>query len=276
MKRLSYHRNKFVPRFENLEDRAMFSCTVGVSSGTLTVNGDGGVNNVAITDNGDGDLAVVCDSFTTSASNISVVNLDTHGGTDIVSYAQNGNRTRSMDLNAKLGGGADRFTGVVNGNINASRTLDIDVKGEGGEDDIYMYATNDVDVLGGATLALNLSGGDAHDVIFADYRGEVDGTIRLKESGGDSGDWLYARVRADAGSSGALRGIGTNDARVEGNSNSDTLQFYVYKQSTDSFSAAAKVDGGERPWWAPWESDNDTCFRTTNVDSTGCENDNVV
>jgi hypothetical protein len=254
----------------------MFSCTVGVSGGTMTLNGDGSANNVAITDNGDGDLTVVCDSLTTSASNIVRIDLDTKGGNDDVSFTQNGNRTRNMDLNVKLGGGNDDFTGVLNGNINASRTLDIEVKGEGGADDIYMYATNDVDVSAGATLALNLSGGDGTDEVFADYRGEVDGTIRLKESGGDSGDWLYARVRADAGSSGRLRGIGTNDARVEGNSNSDTLQFYVYKQSTDSFSVAAKVDGGERPWWNPFESDTDTCYRTTNVDSTGCENDNVV
>jgi hypothetical protein len=254
----------------------MFSCSVGVSTGIMTIGGDSGTNNVAITDNGDGDLGVVCDSVTTLASNVIRINLDTHGGNDIVSFTQNGNRTRNMDLNAELGSGDDRFTGRVNGDINASRTLHIGVKGEGGRDDIYVYATNDVDVAGGATLALNLSGGDARDVIFATYRGEADGTIRLNESGGSSDDSLYARVQADAGSTGGLRGIGTHDARLEGNSDSDLLRFLVYKQSTDSFSVAAKVDGGERPWWKFWESDNDTCYRTTNVDSTGCEHDNVV
>jgi hypothetical protein len=242
----------------------------------MTIEGDDNANHIAISDNGDGDLSVVCDGRSIWASNIHRINVDTHKGNDAVSFTQNGNRIRNMDLNAELGNGHDRFTGHVNGDVDYSRTLDINVQGEDGSDTITMYANNDVDVRAGASLDLGLYGGDAVDFIRTFYRGEADGLIRLEQSGRDGDDNLYAHVWADYGSSGGLRGYSTYDARLEGNSHNDTLQFYVYKASSDPFSVAATADGGERPWYRPGERDNDTCFRTVNVSSTGCENDTVV
>jgi hypothetical protein len=271
MKRRNRPRTGFTSRLERLEDRTMFDCSIAVSGGVMTIEGDGDNDYVSISDNGDGDLSVWCTgAWPTVASDVHRIDINTRGGADDVMYTQRGNRTRSMDLNVQMGDGKDEFRGQIFGDINYLRTLDIEVRGEDGGDEIHVDAASDVDVGLYAVLALNLRGGSGQDVIVANYRGEVDGTIRLAERGGLDGDYLFAQVLADAGSTGRLRGYDTEQALLEGNELSDALGFFVYKDHRDPFAIAAKVDGGDFADRWPF-GDGDRCAITENVDYEDCE-----
>lgn len=269
------HSSKFTPSLESLETRSMFTTTIGVTSdGIMNIRGDNGDNNIAIVDNGDGDLTVVADGVTTVARNVRIINLAGNRGNDIVSYHQDGNRTRSMKIHANLNDGHDQFFGTINGNVNWGRTLDVAVAGHDGNDRISFRATNDVDVRSGGVLRTTLSGGDGHDQIFANYRGELDGRLEWLLTGGDDNDTLSALVRADRGSSGQVTSQNGRDSRVEGNDGNDSLRFEVRKESFDRLRVAAVMDGGDRDWF--WESDKDTGVRTSNVRSVEVERNFVV
>jgi hypothetical protein len=122
-----------------------------------------------------------------------------------------------------------------------------------------------------ATLTTFAGGGG--DELHASYQGRANGTIRLSQFGGGDDDDLYARVEADLGSIGRLLGYDTDEALLRGNDGGDLLELYVYKNSSDPFSVAAKVEGGEGFWfWDP----TDYCVKTANVDHEGCEKVTVV
>src|SRR5262249_20856721 len=84
--------NKFSPRFEALEERALLAVSFMESAGVLTIKGDAGVNNVTITDNGGtaaGSIqATAADGGGpySSTGPISRIVIDTGKGSDIVQY----------------------------------------------------------------------------------------------------------------------------------------------------------------------------------------------
>jgi hypothetical protein len=199
-------RTHTTPRVEALEDRCV-PTHASLSGGILTVTGTAGNNTVVIQDNGNGDLTVSGDGMSASnCSNVYRINIDMKGGKDSVTYKQNGNRTRSMDLNVQLGTGNDTFLAYVNGNVNAGRTLDVNVDGGWGKDWIKVDADQDVDLGASANLLLYLHGGGGAyaDELFVWYKGENDGHISARMFGGPGivMDTLHLHLDRDAGSGG--------------------------------------------------------------------------
>ncbi|MCA9152001.1 MAG: hypothetical protein KDA92_22010 [Planctomycetales bacterium] len=261
-------------KVEQLEKREVFCSSMSLSGSALSIQGDFLADNIAIVDNGDGDLRVTCDGATSIYENITQLNVRSNDGADRVTYFQQGNRTRNMDLNVWLAGGNDYFLASVGGDVNAYRTLDIYVNGGNQNDSIYVSASNDVDVRSGGVLKLDLDGGSGADTVWINHRGEVDGTIRMKASGGSDNDRLVARFTADAGSTGSLIGRDNRGpALLEGNSGDDQMDFRVYKRSTDPFAVDALLDGSDN-WFL--DGGNDTGYHTSNVRASGLERNFVI
>jgi len=275
---LRSNKSRFLPRIDVLEDRMVLATSI-TAGATTTITGDGGVNKVKIVDNGDGDLKItdLVSGSVTTVNNVTKIKFDLKGGGDRISYTQTGNRTRSMTIDGKMGSGSDLFSGFIQGDILANRTLDIKVLGDSGADGIDLTANTDVDVQAGATMKLRLSGGDDKDRVDFNYQGELDGTMRYHLSG-DGGDdngagFIRATIRADLGSSGQVGLVGET-ALVEGNSGDDSLGHFVFKDPSDIFLAvSAKVDGGNGFLFF---SGNDVANHTANVTSVNVESDFIT
>lgn len=171
---------KIVPQIEALESRWCLSTTVSINAGVLTIVGDNRVNDIHISDNGNGNLVVmVLNQPTNTFANVDRVVIDLKGGKDNVTYIQSGDRTRSLNLTANLGGDADGFYGEINGDILNFHVLQIKVDGGGARDIIGVHANRDTDVHGLALLKVDLNGGDGNDNLLALYEGKADGELRL-------------------------------------------------------------------------------------------------
>jgi hypothetical protein len=125
-----------------------------------------------------------------------------------------------------MGSGRDLFTGRIQGDINANRTLYMRVLGNDGADGLDLTATTDVDIQSGALYRVEMLGGGSRDRVDFNYRGEIDGLLRYNLAG-DSGNedgagFVRATIRADSGSSGQI-GIVGEAARVSGDSGNDNL-----------------------------------------------------
>jgi hypothetical protein len=256
MNPLSSTRRRFRPGIEALEGRCV-PATMSVVGSTMTIVGDSRDEIIDITDNGDGDLTVLCGSAAEvaaghgtirSVANITAINVTTRGGNDVVHYFQTGDRTRSMTINARLGDGRDVFFADLEGDIDNTR-LTMNVHGGDQGDAITVDASADVDIGAFGALLLSLDGGNwslGRDLITVDYRGEIDGLLMFAESGRGGRDDLVARVHVDSGSSGVFAGV--QNAGQGG----DRLLFHIEEESPDDpFSiavAVARGGGGDDRW----------------------------
>jgi hypothetical protein len=262
--------NQFRPRVETLEARTVPAVSVAFAGTTATVTGDAADNVVSIRDNGDGDLTITAGG-TFTGNNVRRIVVNLHDGKDRFTYTQTGNRTRDMQIVGTLGNGNDLFTGRILGDINAFRTLDLQVDGKKGADGLDLTANSDVDIQNGAVFNARLFGGDARDRVDFNYQGELDGVLRYTLRG-DAGDdngvaFIRATVRADLGSSGQV-GISGEAALVDGGSDGDSVAHFVFKNAADILLAvSAREDGG---------SGTDVGNRTTNVSVLNVESDFVV
>lgn len=261
----------FQPRIEVLEERTTPTITLSPNGSTLNISSNNQADRVTIRDNGDGDLRVSFNGGSFQGNNFRRIRINMRGGDDRVTYTQTGARTRDMKLEVLMGAGNDLFTGSIQGPINAGRTLDIDVKGEGGADGIDLTANTGVNILSGATFRAKLSGGDDKDRVDFNYQGKIEGNL-LYTLSGDFGDdngagFIRATVRADAGSTGFVGGVGET-ALVEGGFGDDVVSNFVIKLNpADLLLVSARVDGG---------LGTDVGSRTTNVVGVNNETEFVI
>ena len=239
---------------------------------------------ITVLHHGDGTLTVSDVVHVLDFSDVDGLVVSTDSGNDVVRYTLDGPLVRGMGIDVYLGDGNDRFTGTLNRDLLAG-PLDTDVYGQGGDDLITMYGTptapsiandhltdglaintNGLRIAQGAVLGGHLSGGGGNDRIYEYYEGELNGVVHISMAGGAGEDNLGATVRVWSGSTGRV-GSSTNPARMSGGEGSDGLWFYVFNNSGNSVDVNAEIDGGEDPWW--WPYDTDTGSRTENVRHTG-------
>jgi hypothetical protein len=256
--------NRTVLGVERFEDRTV-PAAIGVAGGVMTIEGNGAPDLIVIRDNGDGDLTIFhgrTDDFlglvvAPAASNVSAIDIRTHGGRDVVLYEQAGDRARNMAIDVRLGDGVDSFTANVVGDINAGRTLDIDVDGGLAGDFITVDATYDVDIetgidgwLPSGVLRVDLNGGGffnfGRDTLNVLYEGELDGVLDFAANGEWGDDKLVAEVNVDDGSNGFLAGV------LDGSQGEDEVVYHITKDDpTDPLSilyALARGGGGDDRW----------------------------
>jgi hypothetical protein len=175
-------------------------------------------------------------------------------------------------VDANMGGGDDRFTATITGNVAASGmhvvvdgqngndiltgTLNGDLTGgarlgflfrggtDAGTDFMNVFLNNDVDIAAGCVLWTNMNGGAGNDNLQFRYDGELDGQLSLDIEGEADADWVRAEVTLDPGSLGRL-GNATGRARVYGgDGDGDTADFLVHDNAGTLVGVDAEVGGG--------------------------------
>jgi hypothetical protein len=259
--------NRFRPEVQALEDRQVLSLTSTFSAGTLTLRGDAKADRVTVSHDGNGLVTYSGTGLrTTMQSGVTRLVIDTRGGRDTVSFTQTGNLVRDFSVDVRLGDGADAFTGVLQGDIVAGRTMSLNVQGGDESDLVTVDASQDVDVQAGARLLVNLDagGGSTTDKMAFVYRGELDGTLNVGMTGSRGANVLTASVGLDAGSTGQVGDTGAG-SRMDGGRGPDRLTFLVSDSSGASINA--EMDGGAQ---------DDVGTHTTNVRTSEVETNNVV
>lgn len=272
------------PGLETLETRCLLNAGFGVADHVLTITGDGDADHIRVRDNGTANgisIRLNDDAdWTDLASNITRININSHGGADDISYRLMDDLRAgvSRKLVANLGSGNDTFNAYlhdldgVGSDLRLNSNLKIVVNGDNGADTIRAFADHDVDVRSGASLLIDFSGNDGNDTMYVAYRGELDGNLFLYAGGNDGRDTIVADLTFDAGSTGHLagtsdEGVGSLDvaARVKGGEGADDLTFVVHDNGFTQVFARIIGNGG-----------HDHGTRTANVVSEGIDVDNVV
>ena len=188
--------------------------TIHVESSRTGVMGRGTVNipcgnwrndSIAIYDlDGDGNVYIVCNGESSFTEGVSRLEVNVGSGSDIIRYYQLNHRGHeNMQLDVDLGRGNDHFEAHVLHDIRHGHSLDIDVDGGSGRDQIRVIADADVYISPGSRLEVDLSGGSWSDTLWFSYDGEMDGTL-LATLRGNSGlnDVINIVANHDPGSSG--------------------------------------------------------------------------
>src|SRR5262249_42064587 len=122
--------NRFRPEVQALEDRQVLSLTSTFSAGTLTLRGDAKPDRVTVSHDDNGLVTYSGTGLrTTMQSGVTRLVIDTRGGRDTVSFTQTGDLVRDFSVDVRLGDGSDAFTGVLQGDIVAGRTMSLNVQG---------------------------------------------------------------------------------------------------------------------------------------------------
>lgn len=179
--------NKYVPRFDTLEDRACPS-SIRVWGPIMYISGDNNGNPVAITDNGNGTVTATIDvTNTRTANGIRAIVVDTKGGDDDLVYNLVDHRRTHMAVAIKMGSGVDSADFNLTGNINPGKIFGI---------------------------LFDAGSGNDGPITF-DYTGELDGKFAVGLSGGSDNDNIAANFTLATGSTGrlgaAVTGLGGND-----------------------------------------------------------------
>lgn len=269
---------RFVPTLDTLEDR-LVPATASSKDGVLRIDGNAKDEQIALIDNGDGDVSVQQPGVSNFIGiDIQSIVINTLGGKDQVRYIQQASRTRPLSMRVNLGTGNDRFSADLRGGVLNFRTMQVSVVGSTGRDTIEVVAGNafieeGFNVQGLALLQLDLNGGSDNDTIRVAYNGKADGELRVNARGGADDDTIDCQLTIRPDSEGRL-GAGGQQATVEGNSGNDTLTFRVRNQTSPGFEVFAKIDGGSNGFFL--FSRRDQGRRTANVASAGLESDIIV
>lgn len=259
--------NRIRPTLESLGERVVPSASFNLSNDnhTLVITaGDHQNNNIAIVNNGDGDLTIRADGEVERFFDINFLFVNTGDRTDNVTYSQGSstqfaNVTRDLFVHVNLGdnasGTTDRFTADIFGNVGnfqdgvlSKHTLGFFVNGNQGHDRIVINANHDTDVRSGSSLILHVNGDDGNDSISVNYRGEMDGKLDLIVAGNNGNDAISVNARLDAGSTGSVLSAdadgNTGKATVRGDLGNDNLTFAIRQSTGATASVSAELDGG--------------------------------
>jgi hypothetical protein len=255
---------------------------------TAIIIGDSGADTFVVRYDGSGGITVTDEQGAFhSHDNVTGINITTHSGNDVVRFVLDGTLTRDLDLNVNMVNGNDRFTGTLEGNILANVDLSAYISGGAGDDLLTMYGTetaparaNDhltnglainpfgMRIGSGATLDLTMVGDGDDDRIYADYDGELDGTLQLKLLGEEHQDTVSAIVELRNGSTGRVGSV-ARSALVHGGTDNDNVTFFIYNPPDGThLTHRARIDGGYDFFY--WAND-DIGFYTNNVTAVEVE-----
>lgn len=149
-------------QLEALENRCCPSAlsALAVHGSTLVVKGDNTANNVAITDDGQGNVTATMDGKTVTGSGIRTIIVNTRGGDDVVSYTWTGSLTADQHLVLHLGKGDDQVLLDASQGMQASR-VKIDLHGNDGDDQV----TAKLGAVDGTNFFLNANLGKGDDLL---------------------------------------------------------------------------------------------------------------
>lgn len=271
---------------EAMDARLVPSVTFQENTGaphSLTVTAaDHQNNSIVVVNDGNGNLKVTADGTVRNFTGVTSLKILAGDGADTVVYNQGSSGheadiVRGLAVDVRLGdnksGTTDKFTANVFGDVTNASALTFKVAGEGGHDRIDINA-HDVDVHGGSTLGLFLTGDGGGDTITVDSDGEIDGKMFLRVSGNDGNDAIAVNVLMDSGSTGSVEGGDagqfSGSAFVTGDFGNDKVTFAVRQQSGSAGAVSAVIDGGLGLF------DHDIGHRTNNIRSQFLEEDFVI
>jgi hypothetical protein len=246
--------NRFIPRLEVLNERALPSVTAEVEGGILRILGDQQANDIVINDNGTSGtdaITVTVDGepldFTLTEAVTDVV-VKSAGQQDTVTYNLTADLATTRTVEVWLGNQHDTFTGNLGAwAVTADGDLTLTVHGGNGHDTLDVTGTGNVD----GSLTVELLGGNGKDDIGVDLAGVFNGTIDLTVSGGNGKDLVRGDVTA------AAESTGTVTAEFNGNNGRDDLGLIVDGDGVDGLTVDAQLDGGHgRDEFDPATSDN--------------------
>jgi hypothetical protein len=215
-------RGRFAPTLEALEDRNMLSASAVFNpfTGVLTITGTNRADHVKIVDNGSataaGAVRVFAEGLPIFSSpavggfvkSVSTINVNLLNGNDSLDYQLTGTLAFAQrTLQADLGRGNDSFNADLNGNLGLAAKLTLNVLGNDGRDTMKARMTGDVFgpffFLPGASLQINMDGGNDNDLMAVDLSGRVHsgGKVGVSLSGGFGDDVMNIRslMNVDAG-----------------------------------------------------------------------------
>src|SRR5262245_49188978 len=172
-----------------------------------------------------------------------------------------------VSLQITANGGTDGILGLAPGHD----TMNINAGSLTGNDNL--------DILAGSKLALDLDGQGGDDQISVTYGGELDGKLVLRANGNDGDDIVSARLNLDAGSTGHVSGPDNaagfeTPALVFGGYGNDILTFTVHKDDpTDPATVNAQINGGGDIFFPGFDQGT---FSAQFVDDVGLEVQNRV
>jgi hypothetical protein len=239
----------------------------------MTVRGDNQANQIAITDDGHGNISATIDGHTASGTGIKHVVVEGRKGDDTISYTLTGVLVRKEKLEFRLGQGTDQLTLDFTQGATAAH-LNIDVDGSGADtisstfgdlnntDLDYnaslgrgagtMTTALDGNILGTSHVHFNVHSGPGNDSVQFKAVGAPDpnnptgpplgvqvdarSTLAFNVDGGPGQDGIVLDYAGDLG--GKLR-IGLNGGR-----GADTITTNVTADTTSSGSVFARVHGG--------------------------------
>jgi hypothetical protein len=193
----SVRQSRFAPRIEELESRVTPSLTVTQAGSFLAIHavGPAQLNSshfVHVFDDGVGDITVVADGVTTTATGITSISLSGGNFVDQMAYTLTGNLKQSQSLSVKLNP-QDRFNGILLGTIGDAATskngnMNIQVIDSPGFDVAGLSVTGAV--LKGSTLNyannFGVGGGIANSVGIVDVLANIAGTAHFDFTTGQS------------------------------------------------------------------------------------------
>lgn len=307
----AYRRNRkqVAPNLESLEGRQLLTAaasqplvTEGSANGVpiLLVTGTNKADVINITDNGTDAVGNITLTFGngqtyTSKTGVSLVQVQSKGGNDQVSYTLTGDLVVTRTIQVSLGAGNDQFTADIPANINNPDGLNIEAYGNAGNDTMdvkqsgatlagtfYPYLEGDAGndrltyagigtIAAGASVSPAFSGGAGNDSITSNYMGQINGNYiyNLSMDGGAGNDTLTNTIQVGANSTGTVGTSSAVPAIVEGGNGNDKITYAIFVDPTATQAQIfASAFGG---------AGKDTVQQTSNVqnDATN-ENDTVL
>ena len=243
----------------------------------ITINDDGTGNAGGIT------VTVGTGNVYTAQAGVGEIALLGKGGNDTVVYNLNGDLVAPRVVLADLGGGNDKFTGNLQGAINSSTGLDLEVYGSAGNDTMttnqigstlvgnaVVYFQGDAgndkltyngigQIAAGASFSPEFSGGAGNDTIQSNFAGVIDGyyMYNLTADGGAGNDKIMTNVTVGAGSTGSVGSSSSTPAAIDAGAGNDTIQFAVTVDPAATQAQVFAVAYGNKG--------KDTVTRTANV-----------
>ena len=236
-----FRSNRFIPRLEVLNERALPSVTAEVDGGILRILGDQRANDIVVNDNGtDGTDAITVTvdgvplDFTLTEAVTKVV-VRAGGQVDTVTYNLTGDFATTRKVDVWLGNQDDTFNGNLGAwAVAADGDLTLLVHGCNGQDILNVTGTGNVD----GNLTVKLYGGNGKDDVGVDLAGVFNGTIDLLVFGGNGKDVVRGHLAAATGSA------GTVTAKVCGANGVDDLGLMVDGDGVDGLTVDAQLRGG--------------------------------
>jgi hypothetical protein len=233
-------------RVEQLEDRCVPACVItqtGVAPNViLTITGDDLLNNIQITDDGAGNIALTCDGIISPpVVGVRDIVVNSNKGADAVFYTLTGDLQAAQTRNVivDLGNGSDTFLAQAanNADVLGTASLSFNVRGRVGNDNIRFLLTQDFDINAGGVLEIVTDGNAGNDRIALTQLGQISGTFNLTMNGGVGNDRVGASISLDSNSAGTI------DAAVNGQLDNDILTLLLVRGDAFTGTLTGEVNG---------------------------------